>query len=165
MYLDVNGRHLFFEPELQAGTIVYDGEHAEACLDHTRTMECVAFGQDPSRVYLLYHCAGELSPFVGTVAEGGSCVWSEECVSTNCLWDDASGTATCRPIPGAGEACYDVCAEGLYCSWWEKQVVCNATKKDAAPCTFSPECQSGYCDYSGGGEMGVCGPVTFCNGP
>jgi hypothetical protein len=69
----------------------------ESCAQTLPTEMCAAFlGNDP---------ADTCKPPAGTVANGGACGLSAQCVSTYCAVPAHTGCGTCAAIPAAGDPC------------------------------------------------------------
>jgi len=94
------------EEAVARGTVIYRPEQFEACL-----AELDAGGCDPSAG------GGCTEAFEGTVADGGDCVWSEECVSNRCVSAEGVCPGRCAPFTPEGGACvaFDECGAGLAC--------------------------------------------------
>jgi hypothetical protein len=148
---------------VKRGTIVYDSQRARQCLDEFEG-SCVD---------------GLLSPpacdesFRATVAEGGACQVSQECVSGQCSAScgDACCVGTCLPGPGrawVGEDCSAAgsrCVTGAFC----QNGKCAADLPIGAACAAGDVCRlpgqcaviangSGTC-VAGPDQGAACSPV------
>ena len=135
---------------VKQGTITYDGRRARECLDE--------FQRD---------CINQLAAppacdetFRGTVAQGGACQISQECVSGQC--DRACGNACCVgtcaagpakvPLGGDCSAAGSPCVGGSYC----KSGKCTVDLPLGAACAADDVCRRpGQCTIGLGGG-GTC---------
>jgi len=90
------------------GTVVYHGELVDECV---RTIESSGCGVEA----LTNGCS---DVFEGTVALGGDCGWSEECVDGYCSMSDGLCPGTCAATVAAGAACSEgaACPAGFGCN-------------------------------------------------
>jgi hypothetical protein len=125
---------------VEAGTIIYDGAAAHACLEAMRGLSCAAFGNaEPTECQ---------DTFTGTIAHGGACHLGEECQSGNC--DQSAGCpGVCRPAVPEGSACEDsgACVAGTKCVLDE----CTAFS--------APVAEGGACDP----DEDWCDTGLFCH--
>lgn len=136
------------------GLVSYDGEKAQSCLDTLSGLSC-----DPSveenRV-AIPDCDEAIK---GTVADGGACKNSNECVSGSCAVTTctmACCPGTCNPSPPAlapiGQSCSTTnCVDGAYCN---ASAVCAALLDPGATCTGDNEC--GYGTVCAGATTLTC---------
>lgn len=88
------------------GTIVFHGGSVEACLSSFGSIGCGDLEEAPE---------GCASLFEGRVADGGSCLWDEECASGSCA-NDVACPGTCVPRAAEGGDCGSThCERGLSC--------------------------------------------------
>ena len=92
------------------GTTIYDGAKARACLDIVTALPCSEWGADdklrrfPDCLHILH----------GTIAPGGACARSGECLDGLC--DTSSGSGACVARAALGESCASAtCRSELYC--------------------------------------------------
>jgi hypothetical protein len=135
---------------VKRGTVVYDGDLARQCLDGLGQSCVAALGAPPS-------CA---EAFHGTVAPGGACQVSYECISGVCNAPCVSGCCVGSCAAGAakvsvGGACAPgggSCVDGAFC----KGGTCVADLAIGAPCSPDDVCQQpARCSATTGGT-GVC---------
>jgi hypothetical protein len=141
------------EADIAAGTVVYDGAAAAVCLTW--------IAQDLSPTCRLSEQSG-FQPalcatiFAGTVATGGACLTSSECVSQDCdrpgCADDVCCAGTCIAstiLPDGtvpiGAACTSraSCVMGAYCNVSGNPALCTAQKTAGQACQLSEECPMG----------------------
>lgn len=135
---------------VKRGTVVYDGDKARQCLDGLGQSCVAALGALPS-------CA---ETFHGTVAPGGACQVSYECISGVCNAPCVSGCCVGSCAAGAakvsvGGACAPgggSCVDGAFC----KGATCVADLAIGATCSPDDVCQQpALCSATTGGT-GVC---------
>jgi hypothetical protein len=145
------------DPDLNAvvaavrrGTVVYDGDAARQCVDGLGQGCVAALGAPPS-------CA---EAFHGTVAPGGACQVSYECISSVCDAPCVSGCCVGVCAAGtakvsAGGACASgggSCVDGAFCKGGQ----CVADLAIGATCAPDDVCQQpALCSATTGGT-GVC---------
>jgi hypothetical protein len=147
---------------VERGTVEYDGESARECVDAIIT-DCADL-QEPAA------CD---NVFRGTVAAGGACVTSAECVDRRCLFTDTCTAAccvgTCEAVPppaAIGAACdllaSTPCVEGAFCL----DGVCTARRPAGAACQgSSDECvEPAVCLYPLDGSGGTCTVISTAPG-
>jgi len=144
-----------YAPLISAGRIIYRGDHARLCLDEIAAQPCEEWGLN----YPLDRYPACRQIYEGTIALGGACTLSDECVDGYC--SSSSGTGTCVAYKQIGESCSSgPCPPELLClpdaSGASK--VCAPPLPDGATCDLDSKCASGFC------MANVCGPPTFCNG-
>jgi hypothetical protein len=138
-----------------SGVVSYDGAKARSCFDTLVALPCTEWGGDDA-LERIPDCALMLR---GTVAPGGACLASRQCLDGEC----GSGgicVANARPAePCVGKSCQG----GLYCDTDPSGALttCAAYQPNGAPCSFNDECRSNSC---GAVTPGVCGPSEICNG-
>jgi hypothetical protein len=149
---------------VEAGTVIYDGDAAQRCLDATAAGSCADYAAQLASDETSGDC--DLA-FQGTVANGGACDDDDNvCVSGYCA-DDGAGATTCAARPGAGEPCPDFeCDDGLDCTFDGTGSTCVAKLADGMPCDDDGECLSGACVGADPamGTPGTCGAATMCDG-
>jgi hypothetical protein len=150
--LDVDNEELL--AAIEAGTIDYDGVAARECLDAFAAASC-----DQSSESVRVEPPACAEAIRGTVADGGVCHASAECISQDCTVPDCgmaccAGTcATTTPDAAIGGSCATAsCVDGAYC---DAAMVCRALLAANATCTGNDECGYGlYCEQTG--PSGVC---------
>ncbi|MCE9571530.1 MAG: hypothetical protein K8W52_00090 [Deltaproteobacteria bacterium] len=161
-----------------AGKITYDADAAGDCVDAYANLSCNP-GDKGNRV-TPQACTDAIK---GTVADGGACAISAECVSQSCnvpACDQACCPGTCNPtiaeVAIGGSCASAPCVDGSYCATATK--VCTALVASGGTCAASRECAFGTtcidtkCQKPAGkGEAcivttdgGTCGTTgVFCN--
>lgn len=139
------------EAAIDAGKLKYDGEAAADCFDALGSASCTRSAN---------HIDACDKIFAGTIADGGTCAFDEECVSQSCNVPDctmACCTGTCvpeRPVPAIGQPCTFECVEGAYCG---SDSTCQATLPKGAACDDQLACNEGlYCAGSSTTTAGTC---------
>ena len=138
---------------VKRGTIVYDGAAARECLDALRSSCDILTLFDES-------CGRTV---VGTIAAGGACAISEECVGggycerpSGCSDACCIGTCTAAVVRArVGESCAGGggCAYGAFC----QDGTCVAQLATGAACSDSGACQlSDVCKRDATGGAGTC---------
>jgi hypothetical protein len=144
------------QTSVNAGRATYHGDRARTCMDKLIALPCEQWGADNElrRIPECFHV------YEGTVAPGGTCNRSVECIDGHC--DLVAG---CVADGKAGEAC-DIgsCAGELVCiTAGATSFTCGSVQADGAPCDYSDECASNNCGLNTSGAR-VCIPPTICNG-
>jgi hypothetical protein len=129
--------------DVEAGLIDYDGGAAKDCLDALASASCNQ-GDESSRT-TPSSCD---DAFSGTVADGGACFVSDECVSSNCVVPGcgmACCAGTCGPAdppPAAiGQSCEATfCVDGAYC---DQTATCAALLPADSACQGDSQCAYG----------------------
>lgn len=136
---------------VEAGRTSYDGEQAAACLDALRGASCDSTDADNRAD--VPACD---NTFHGTVADGGVCFDSDECLSDSCNVPDC-GMACCQgvcdptvaviPPAAIGQSCLEVgCVDGAFCNGAN---ICTALLAVGQACSGN-ECTYGlYCTEAG----------------
>ena len=137
-----NGAFALMQQKIAAGTIRYDGNKAQACLDALSKLSCDG---------LLTRDQPEcLAALDGLVAQDGDCDLNEECAGS-ALCRSSTGTCPgrCVPLLSAGQACTadGDCDNGLQCS--------GTTKLCVRPAAIGEACEYG---------SPPCGPGAICLG-
>ena len=124
---------------VKRGTVDYDGESADACLDAITTTDCAELRAEPAA------CD---KTFRGKVAAGGVCVISAECAGGGqCLEPDTCTASCCvgtcaavAPPAALGAACNVLaskpCVEGAFCA---SDGTCAPRRAVGASCTGAPD--------------------------
>jgi hypothetical protein len=128
---------------VKAGMIKYDGGKAQECLDALAGASC-----DPSAQDERVEPPACKDAIKGTVADGGACKNSAECVSNSCNIPSCSMACcagTCNPTAPAavaiGQSCAAApCVDGAYCDATQK---CVALLSANASCTSDDQCGYG----------------------
>jgi len=146
------------------GTTIYDGAKARACLDIVTALPCSEWGADdklrrfPDCLHILH----------GTIAPGGACARSGECLDGLC--DTSSGSGACVARAALGESCASAtCRSELYCPLDAsgRPTICAVPKANGMACSADLECASGSCvgaPTTAGAPPGACGAPSMCNG-
>lgn len=137
-----NGTLALTKQKIAAGTVAYDGNKVQACLDAISSLSCDG---------LLRRDQPEcLAALDGLVAQGGDCDLNEECKgSAICRSTDGTCPGTCGALLSAGQACVadGDCSDGLQCS--------SETKLCVKPAAAGDSCEYG---------SPPCGPGLLCLG-
>jgi hypothetical protein len=128
------------DQHVAAGTAVYDGAAAGACVAQLAGLDCAAVPAvrfalaTPQQLYCL--------PFEGQLADDAPCQDALECASGNCAPEDTPGAGTCQPKPGEGEPCRGNCGGGLRCVGDTALVpgTCQPHAADGEACETSVDC-------------------------
>lgn len=128
---------------VENGSIDYDGEKARECLEAIAAASC-----DESAENARNDPAACAEAFSGTVADGGACVTSLQCVSERCVGVDDCEQLCCEgtcaptvPVAALGQSCADAeCERGTYC---DDSSTCSALAPDGSPCDYDEECDYG----------------------
>jgi hypothetical protein len=128
------------QKEITAGLISFNASQAAACSSAVAALTCSS----------IFGLGGVSAPpacdaaMTGTVATGGTCYSSNDCVSGYCTWELSTGTCpgTCQPFRAQGQSCQGPdCAAGLVCD--------GGTCKAQAGVGGACPCQNGlWCDGS-----------------
>ena len=145
--------------DIASGKVIYDGVSARACVDGVNSLSSCT--RDALSA-LSPSAAACNKVFTGTVAAGGTCFFSEECVgaggcekSDSCSGSYQCCAGTCQAPPTAVPAGGDcttspsVCAQGTICDIDPSSFkgICRAPLAAGGPCSASILCGSGlYCD-------------------
>jgi hypothetical protein len=149
-----NGTFGLIPQKITAGTIRYDGNKAQACLDAVSKLSCDG---------LLTRDQPEcLAALDGLVAQGGDCDLNEECAgSAICRSSTGTCPGKCVALLSAGQACSadGDCASGLQCSSETSLCVKPAVVGDA--CEYgSPPCGPGFALLGQGRDRQDTGRVS-----
>ena len=143
--------------DIASGKVLYDGVSARACVDGINSLSsCTRDGLSA----LSPSAAACDKVFTGTVAAGGTCFFTEECVGAgDCSTSECDSYQCCAGIcqtppttVRAGGDCTtspSVCAEGTICDVDPSSYkgICRAPLAAGGPCSASTLCESGlYCD-------------------
>lgn len=155
---------------VDAGKVKYNADKVDACLDALQQAAACTYSD------LFQNLGGSDIPsacqevFVGTVAEKGSCVIDEECVSQNCVAPPTCMmqccVGECAPAEAApvlakiGEPCVTTgCEAGAYCQEdaQSNPTTCAATLKKGDACSSFDSCTLPlYCAYDFMTGEGAC---------
>lgn len=132
-----------YEGEVASGRATVDLSVANACITQVANAAC------GTALTVAEQC---LTAFKGTVADGGACSSSMDCVTGLCIPPNAQTcTGTCQMGVAAGSYCADftdACAAGDYCS--TNTQTCDAPAAAGAACEWQGSiatCVAGYyCD-------------------
>jgi hypothetical protein len=137
-----NGTFALIEKKLDQGSVRYDANKAQACLDALSALSCAELTKRDQP-----ECLAALD---GTVALGGECDLNEEC-NGSAICRSSSGTCPgkCVVLLSAGQACAtdSDCDDGLQCS--------KETKLCVKPAAAGEDCENG---------KPPCGPGLLCLG-
>lgn len=155
---------------IEAGTIVYNGENAAACLEFFGSNSC-RFSESVDEGDFEAACA---NVFVGQVPEGGTCITDEECANDGDCEEDptcveACCEGTCIPgeggggmVPIGGDCSEADCVDGAYCKndFMTGSAVCEAVVAEGGECMDWDACEAGlFCaGYDFGATPGTCAP-------
>lgn len=117
-----------YQAAIDAGTILYHGDRAQACLDEIEAAGCGALDR-----VAVPSCEATLE---GTIASGGACSINEECAGdAYCQTSAMTCGGTCQAQAGAGAVCDgdDACQPGLKCF----DGACRTPAGAGAPCEGS----------------------------
>jgi hypothetical protein len=128
---------------VNAGLVDYDGAKAQSCLDSFGGLSC-----DPSLEENRVPNQDCIEAVKGTVADGGACKNSNECVSGSCALTSctmACCPGTCDPTPPApadiGQSCATTsCVDGAFCN---ASGTCAALLAAGATCQSDNQCAYG----------------------
>lgn len=130
--------------DVNNGTAKYDGDKAKECLDAFGSASC-----DHSAMSYRVGPAACNDIVTGTVADGGVCKNSIECISDSCNVPTNCGMACCAgtcnptapPKAAIGAACPQgtACVDGAYCN----AGTCAALIASGQPCTADNQCAYG----------------------
>lgn len=127
---------------VSAGSIVFHGDKAAACIAALQAYTCEKFFNN--RV----NPAACDDMWEGKLALGATCDASEQCPARAACIGSSSKGYRCERIPAKGEACTGYCPDGLYCNIDSATPTCVATKPAGSPCDPSRlECD-GICDFT-----------------
>jgi hypothetical protein len=152
------------ETGVAMGTTIYDGAKARACVDTVAALSCSEWGGDDS----LRRFPDCLHFFRGTVAPGGACSRSAECLDGTC--PPSAGNAVCVARAALGESCAsNTCRQELYCALDPSGLptTCAVPKANGMTCIVDLECASRSCvgaPTTTGAPPGACGAPSMCNG-
>ncbi|MEB2312798.1 MAG: hypothetical protein OZ921_11600 [Sorangiineae bacterium] len=136
------------------GTVQYHGDQVKGCLSAITARGCSLFAER-----LPSECEGV---FVGSVAVGGDCTITEECVPGSvCLITGGTCPGKCSPRVAAGAACSEdsECVSGLNCQ--KGRCVAPAAQGEACG-GAAPACLGGlFCagEDEDKGVSGTCAPL------
>ena len=137
-----NGTFALMQQKITVGTIRYDGNKAQACLDAISKLSCDGLLQRDQP-----ECLAALD---GLVALGGDCDLNEECAgSAICQSSTGICPGKCVALLSAGQACVadGECDNGLQCS--------SETQLCVKPAIVGESCEYG---------SPPCGPGLLCLG-
>jgi len=129
------------QDSITAGRVTFDAARMNECLNAV-----IAPIDTCSSVVTEYpwEMACEESAWVGTVALGGSCVFSHDCQGAPDNY--CSPTQKCAAKPTAGQPCGAGCATPYYCT---TSNICQPRQGPGAACTSNAQCiEDLYCDFT-----------------
>lgn len=89
----------------------------------------------------------------------------DPCTSPNdcSAFYQCDSTGHCNPYPTRGMPCMSLCSDGTWCDKsGGTPGTCAAPKPSGMPCVANVECETRFCDTSGGPGTGTCAPVPVC---
>lgn len=141
---------------LDAGNASYDGTKVQGCLDAFKTVSCADLG-----VTELAACKAVV---VGTIAEGGDCTSTPECVVDTFCKHANTCPGTCTVKGGVGAVCRSdsECGDGVVCN--EKSGTCVVPAGPGAACggAGGTDCSLGlFCsgEDEETGKAGTCATI------
>ena len=138
--------------EVNNGRINYDGKLAKQCVDTFETLGCNLSAIENA---VVDSCS---QMFSGTIAVGGACIVSEECVDQgNCEQTDPNCDATTACCVGACVAVQPKTAIGATCA--------GSTCVEGAYCDIPTGTSSGTCKALVQGEDAACDAFDACAAP
>ena len=147
---------------LDAGTLAYHADTAQACLDAYAGLACDLTQQSPDDLATCYEV------LTGTVALGDACAFDRECTSGRCdvpTCTDACCAGTCiepAPRPAVGEPCTALCAGDAFCG---VDSLCHAPLPEGAACDAEPCAYGLYCAGRTQTMAGACSPLPHLGEP
>jgi hypothetical protein len=153
---DATGCATKLRERLAAGSIRWDGNHAQECLDQmaaripappascvgTGTLDALGAYRDQPPERHLYACLGTV---IGQRQEGEACDYHSDCASG--LSCQGPSPYTCAPVTDQYGACDhdEDCEIDLHCV----HGLCGYLASELQPCTFDEDCEDGLmCSYS-----------------
>jgi len=149
---------------IAAGTTIYDGSKARACFDIITAMPCSEWGADEN----LRQVPECWQIFRGTVAPGGACSRSDECMDGTCPPSVSGGTCVARAK--LGESCAsNTCRPELICDQDSSGLptTCAVPRANGMACVADLQCASRNCvgaPTMSSDPPGACGAPDMCNG-
>ena len=147
----------WIERGLKHGSIAFDIAAAHDCVAALEQLACTDF--EPAIRFRETYC---ISPFVGTVGDGGPCSADAECIGTTCrITDTAMHTGVCESRVPDGATCdpTESCALGDNCQY---PGVCALGLPANSECATDYQCADDWCKGSGFLVKGHC--VRACHG-
>jgi hypothetical protein len=153
-----DGELMDLQSSIDAGRVVFDPTKVDACFDMLDTVECTMQGSS----LLEQGVCGEI--LTGTVAEGGDCGLSAECLGNTFCDKTAGCPGTCVAQHGAGHKCSDddECMSPLSCDSETETCAASGQLDDACGGGVSPDCGLGFMcagDDSDTMTAGTCKPI------
>ncbi len=155
------------------GRVSFDPTAARACVEAIRTLACDT--KLSTGAALRAACDGM---FVGTVPEGGPCLFTEECSGTGscdvsmCMGGGACCLGVCTKLPSTvpvgGDCTTNPCVDDAYCDQAAMPFTCKARKSSGDACDAVDQCKDGQrCNVGGSPETcyllqnhgGQCNPA------
>ncbi|MBI2897610.1 MAG: hypothetical protein HYY06_28890 [Deltaproteobacteria bacterium] len=144
-----DGDWVRIEAAIEAGTVIYNEDRAQACLDAFAALGCDVFVSRPPE-----ECEEAVE---GTVAIDGACDQDAECVGTAfCLIEaECPGACTARQSEGGDCGDDDECEDGLTC----QRGACTALAEAGEDCEGedAPECGVGLMCVGQDEQQGTSG--------
>lgn len=137
------------------GRVTFDAAGARACVEAIRNRSCD--NQVATQKALADACA---KMFVGTIPEGGSCLFGTECAGAStcnvsmCMGNGACCLGVCEKTPAnvaiGGDCTTNPCVESAYCDAAAMPPTCQARKDNGDACDAQGQCKEGQrCDVKG----------------
>lgn len=137
------------------GRVTYDEAGARMCVEAIRARNCDDL--QATRKKEADACA---RMFVGTVPEGGACLYNAECAgggscnTSMCMGGGACCLGVCEKKPAAvalgGDCTTNPCVETAYCDMSAMPFTCKARKDNGEACDAQGQCKEGQrCDVAG----------------
>lgn len=135
-----DGESMDLQNAVDAGRVIYDPTKVDTCFEMLSTLECT---MQASSVLEQGAC-GEI--LTGTVAAGGDCGLSAECLGATFCDRTAGCPGVCTPQRGAGETCSDddECAEPTSCDGETKKCATAGQADDTCGGGVAPDCGLGF---------------------
>jgi hypothetical protein len=137
------------------GRVTYDEAGARTCVEAIRNLAC---NTAQATLNALNDACAKM--FVGTVPEGGACLFPNECAGggtcnvSMCMGGGACCLGVCEKKPAAvalGADCsMNPCVDSAYCDAAEMPPTCKARKDNGDACDAQGQCKEGQrCDVKG----------------
>lgn len=137
------------------GRVTYDEAGARTCVEAIRVHACDDL---PATQKKLNDACAKM--FVGTVPDGGSCLFSTECAGgavcnvSMCMGNGACCLGVCEKKPATvaigGDCSTNPCVDTAYCDGSAMPPTCKARKDNGEACDAQGQCKEGQrCDVAG----------------
>jgi len=142
-----------YGPALEAGRVRFDQGRANACVAAWESLSCAEYAAAGGSGGAICD-----TPLVPQQGPGDPCNQGYECTTGFCEGGSMMTEGACGPLPGQGEECSSLCAEGYYCDFG----TCEPILTDGQACFFHRDCETGFCFTPENGAEDVCG--VMCDG-